>query len=66
MVVEEMIVNSVLNLAWILGGIAAFWAFLAGFLIVRIFALEKQIKLLTATVEANLYKKRNVLKHEEQ
>ena len=62
MAIEEMIVNAVMNLAWILGGVAALWAFLTGFLIVRMVGLEKQLNMLTSTIEANMYRKRDVMK----
>jgi hypothetical protein len=55
---EEIIVSNILNISYVLGGIAAIWTFLTCFLIVRIMGLENQMKLLTATIEANMYKKR--------
>jgi len=58
MAIEEVIVNNLITLMYAFGGIAAFWTFLSCFLIVRILGLEKQLKALTATIEANMYKKR--------
>ena len=61
MTVEQTIVNGIMNIAYVLGGVAALWSFLTAFLIIRMLRLEKQIKLLTSTIEANMYKKDKVL-----
>ena len=61
MTVEQTIVSGIMNVAYVLGGVAAIWSFLTAFLVVRVISLEKQIKLLTATIEANMYKKDKVL-----
>ena len=61
MTVEQTIVSGIMNVTYVLGGVAAIWSFLTAFLVVRVISLEKQIKLLTATIEANMYKKDKVL-----
>lgn len=64
MPIEDVIVANIMTLFYGAVVIGALWGGLTGFLLYRTYVLEKQLKMLTATIEANLFRKRDVMKKE--